>query len=79
MELNLNLNLTIENEKAVAKATRVKKAVEKKKASAFQPTWEQVWITGYPTTTGKHKNGIFQAKISDSDRAKLVEVKKAVE
>ena len=79
MELNLNLNLTIDNEKAVVKATRVKEAVEKKKASAFQPTWEQVWVTGYPTTTGKHKNGIFQTKISDSDRAKLVEVKKAIE
>lgn len=77
--MQLNMNLIINNERETKKTVRVKEAVAKKQAAAFQPTWEQVWITGYPTTTGKHKNGIFQTKISEVDRERLLEVKKAVE
>lgn len=73
----LQLNLTMDTE--VQKQARVLEAVQKKKASAYQPTWEEVWMKGYPTSTGKHKNGIFQTKLSDTDRQRLMEVKSAIE
>lgn len=74
--LQMNLSLDIDSKD---KQERVAQAVQKKQASAYQPTWEEVWITGYPTTTGKHKNGIFQTKISDTDKQRLIDVKQAVE
>ena len=40
----------------------------------FQPTWEQIWNTGYTRPTGTFKEGIFK-KLSDSDKKKLEEVK----
>lgn len=81
MQLNMDLtmDLLIDNQKETKKAERVKEATQKKTASAFQPTWEQVWITGYETPTGSQKKGIFQTKITESDKEKLIEVKKAVE
>ncbi|PEF03552.1 DNA polymerase [Bacillus thuringiensis] len=58
---------------------RVRVAEAKKKASMYQPTWSEVWDTGYMTHTGKLKVGIFQAKNSATDRKRLLEVKEAIE
>lgn len=59
--------------------SRVTEAQKKKELKNYEPTWEEVWITGYPSTTGKHKNGIFQTKISPKDKERLIEVKTAIE
>ena len=77
--MQLVMDLKMNESQDMNKTARVKEAVEKKKASAFQPTWEQVWITGYPTPSGKHKNGILQTKLTETDKARLLEVKSAVE
>lgn len=53
---------------------RVKKARTKKKEALYQPTWEEVWYTGY----GK-KKGIFKTKISKLDKERLEIVKLAIE
>ncbi|WP_231120616.1 hypothetical protein [Bacillus safensis] len=58
---------------------RVSEAQKRKQLKDYEPTWEEVWITGYPTTTGKHKNGIFQTKITPKDKERLIEVKTAIE
>lgn len=71
--MQLKLNLTLENNEDVAKE-RVKEAKEKKAKAAYEPTWEEVWVTGY----GK-KKGILQTKISDLDKQRLLEVKHAIE
>lgn len=77
MQLNMNLNLDTERE-AKAEA-RVKEAKKKKALAKYEPTWEEVWVTGYTTHTGSVKKGIFQTKISDTDRPRLVAVKEAIE
>lgn len=79
MELDLTLNLNIDATKETKAAARVQAAKENKKKAAYEPTWQEVWETGYPTSTGKHKAGIFQTKITDKDREKLLEVKEAIE
>ncbi|HID0815734.1 TPA: DNA polymerase [Clostridium botulinum] len=71
MELKMDLKL---DNTEIKKADRVKQAKEKKAKAVYQPTWEEVWITGY----GK-KKGILQTKISDLDRKRVLEVKMAVE
>jgi DNA polymerase I len=73
----LNLNLSLKEDKQALE--RVRKANEKKQQASYQPTWEEVWYTGYVTHTGKRKKGIFQSKLTDSDRQKLLEVKQAIE
>ncbi len=75
--MQLNLNLSIESDKKTVE--RVQEAVNRKKKAAYEPTWQEVWETGYPTTTGKHKAGIFQTKLTEKDRDKLLEVKEAIE
>ena len=77
MELNFNLNMN--NTKEVESNKRIAQADAKKKASKYEPSWEEVWITGYPTTSGKHKNGIFQTKLTDKDHERLMDVKEAIE
>lgn len=78
MELQIDLGLEFDD--STAKMERVKEAQTKKKASAYEPTWSEVWYTGYPTASGKHKAGIFQTKISSQkDMDRLLEVKQAIE
>lgn len=77
MELNLKLN--IESEKEKKAEIRVKEAKKKKALAKYEPTWEEVWVTGYKTHTGSMKKGIFQTKISDADRPRLIAVKEAIE
>lgn len=75
MNLNLNLNMNEDNESN----KRVAEATAKKKASLYEPTWIEVWETGYKTATGSVKKGIFQTKITDKDRERLLLVKEAIE
>lgn len=77
MQLNLNLNLESQKEKKAEE--RVKEAKKKKALSKYEPTWGEVWITGYTTHTGSIKKGIFQTKISDADKPRLIAVKEAIE
>lgn len=76
MELKINIQITQEDTSA---KERVKKAEAKVKAQKHEPSWSEIWFTGYPTTTGKHKAGIFQTKLSDSDKEKLQQVKEATD
>ena len=77
MQLNLNLNIT--NEKEQSAEIRVKEAKKKKALAKYEPTWEEVWVTGYKTHTGSIKKGIFQTKISEADKPRLIAVKEAIE
>lgn len=73
MKLNLKLETGNETAKRVAEATA------KKKKAQYEPSWSEVWVTGYDTHTGRRKDGILQSKLTDNDKRKLLEVKKAVE
>ncbi|MFA2595222.1 DNA polymerase [Bacillus cereus] len=61
------------------KLKRMREAEKKKKLKAYQPTMHELWVTGYETHTGKHKQGIYQSKLSDSDKRKLDMVREAIE
>ncbi|MFT8313286.1 MAG: DNA polymerase [Clostridium sp.] len=63
-----------EQKKQAEKQQRIKEAKAKKAKAKEEPTWDEVWVTGY----GK-KKGIFQTKISDLDKQRLLEVKQAIE
>lgn len=78
MDLQINL-FTGETDKELKAMQRVQEAQAKKQAKNYEPTWEELWITGYPTSTGKHKAGIFQTKITDKDKERLKDVKEAIE
>lgn len=73
MKLELNLN------NSNTKSTKAKQVLKKEQDKQFQPTWEQIWFTGYTRPTGSFKEGIFNTKLSDADKEKLEEVKKAIE
>lgn len=74
MKLNINLDLDMKlEEKNIEKTTeRVKKAI--KKADKSEPTWEEVWVSGYG-----NKKGIFQSKVTELDKTRLMQVKAAIE
>ena len=74
----LNINLQIAEEDVRVKE-RVKKAEAKVKAQKHEPTWKEIWITGYTNPTGTIKKGIFQTKLTDSDKEKLIAVKEATD
>lgn len=76
MDLKINIQFNEDNTEAIERVNAINEVL---KAQKFEPTWQQVWITGYPTTTGKHKNGIMQSKLTDSDREKLQQVYHATE
>lgn len=71
---DLNINIQFQQEDAKQKKQRIREAEKRVSAQKKEPTWTQVWFTGYPTTTGKHKKGIFQTKLTDKDKEKLQEV-----
>lgn len=73
MEININIKLKDDTKKK----ERVKKAVKKKEK--YIPTWREVWHDGYTTHTGSIKKGIYQSKLTDADREKLLSVEMAVE
>ena len=72
----LQINLQDKEELAAGKIAAVKSRI---KDRSFQPSFEEVWSTGYVTHTGKRKLGILQTKISPADLEKLQRVKEAVE
>lgn len=75
MEINLDLKLDTTD-----KATkRVKEATKKRTVAKYEPTWNEVWVTGYETHTGSVKKGILQSKLTETDRTRLMEVKGAIE
>lgn len=75
MKINLNINLDAEKENK-KKIERVKAAAKKKQK--YIPTFEEVWHTGYKTHTGTVKKAIYQSKLTDADRNKLIEVEDAI-
>ena len=75
--MNLNFDLSLD-EDTKAKA-RIKEATKRKKDASYQPTWEEIWNTGYTTHTGTVKKGIFQTNLSAKDKERLLEVKDAIE
>lgn len=75
----MDLDIKLTEEKDNNSKDRVKKAQQSKQDSEFQPTWEEVWTTGYTRPTGTFKKAIFQAKNTDADLNKLYQVKEAVE
>lgn len=80
MDLQINLFTGDVEDKESKAMQRVKEAQRKKDLKQYDPTWEEVWITGYPTSTGKHKPGIFQTKITNpKDKERLIAVKDAIE
>ncbi|MHC5291095.1 DNA polymerase I [Bacillus licheniformis] len=79
MELNLDLSRDDEQKEYLRKKERIREAEHKKALKAYQPTDEEVWFTGYETHTGKRKNGIFQTRLTDTDRMKLEQVRLAIE
>lgn len=76
INVQLDLNLTEDKQETGA---RVKKAVMTKANKEFQPTWNEVWVTGYTKPNGTVQRGIFQMKLSDPDKKRLLEVKEAIE
>ncbi|MDM0495337.1 DNA polymerase [Clostridium perfringens] len=77
--MQLNLNLKLDSEKEAKAEARVKEAKLKKKLAKYEPTWDEVWVTGYKTHTGSIKKGIFQTKLSETDKERLLAVKEAIE
>jgi DNA polymerase I len=75
--MNLKMNLTFEEDYEAEK--RVRKATQKKKDATYQPTWDEIWVTGYTSHTGTRKKGIFQTNVSPKDKERLLAVKEAVE
>lgn len=77
MELQINLNLR--STKEVRAEVRVKEAKKKKELAKYEPTWQEVWVTGYTTHTGSNKKGILQTKLTQLDKERLLQVKGAIE
>ena len=75
--MQINLDLSIDTGNTETKA-RVKKAVTVKAAKDFQPTWKEVWETGYTKPTGTVQKGIFQMKLSEPDKKRLLDVRNAI-
>lgn len=79
LELRLNLNLEDNKEAEALVSKRVAEAKKKKDLAKYEPTWNEVWVTGYTTHTGSIKKGIFQTKLTDTDKGRLLAVKEAIE
>lgn len=77
MDLNIKLSLD-ENEDKEA-LQRVLEAEKKRALKEYQPSDEELWFTGYDTHTGKRKPGIFQTKLTNSDKEKLKLVYEAIQ
>lgn len=58
---------------------RVRQAEQQKAMREYQPSWQEIFVTGYQTHTGRQKKGLLQMKNSDKDKERLQEVRQAVE
>ena len=77
-ELNLsNLKPPGDNKQA---ADRVKVAQQKKQQALTEPTWDEVWVHGYTTGTGKDKKGILgTVRRGTLEYERLITLKKAID
>jgi DNA polymerase I len=76
--MDLNINLSIDNEDTNnKKKARAKAAQKKHKEATKEPSWVEVWH-GYEKN-GKHKKGIWELSNTPPDVEKLKEVKQAIE
>jgi DNA polymerase I len=75
LELNINIQFD-EDEKALE---RIKQTEKKVKAQKYEPTWNEVWVTGYTSHTGAFKKAILQSSVSAKDKERLLQVKEATE
>lgn len=57
---------------------KIKAITKKVKEAGYQPTFSEIWDTGYLTATGKQKLGILQSKMTPTDEKKLRQVREAV-
>ena len=69
--MDLSLNLKLDDKKASERIAKTKEKVAKAK---YEPSWEEVWLEGYG-----NKKAIFQTKLTDRERERLIEVKEALE
>lgn len=74
MQLNIDLGFTEDSS-----SKRVKEAQAKKDAKNYEPTWEEVWITGWTTHAGTFKKPILKTRLTDLDKQRLLDVKHAIE
>ena len=72
-------NFKLDNEDQNKQKQKIKEITGKKELSKYEPSWQEIWTTGYPTTTGKIKKGILDTKLTEKDKEKLLQVKAAVE
>lgn len=77
MELKIKLPKQKDNSEEIKEIIKEKERI--KRLKNYEPTWEEVWHTGYELHTGKHKKGIFEMSLSEPDKARLLEVKTAIE
>jgi DNA polymerase I len=75
VDLKINIQLT-EDDKALE---RIKQTEKKVKAQKYEPSWNEIWVTGYTSHTGTFKAGILQSKVTPKDKEKLLAVKEATE
>lgn len=75
MQLNIDLGFKEEQNNS----ERVKEAQAKKVSAQYEPTWEEVWVTGWTNHRGTFKKGIFSTKLTELDKKRLLEVKNAIE
>ena len=78
MQLDIKLNDT-SKKKEVKAQERVSKAKASKANADYDVSWSEVWDTGYTTPKGTVKKGIFQSKMTDRDRAKLLDLRNAID
>lgn len=78
MQLNIDLGYTEDtgNKKS---NSRVKEAQAKKAAKDYEPTWDEIWVTGWVTHTGSLKKPILKTRSTDLDKQRLIDVKHAIE
>lgn len=72
--MELKIDLKLDNTKEQEKKNRVEQAREKKAKAVYEPTWDEIWFTGYAK-----KKGIFKTKISNLDRQRLEAVRDAID
>lgn len=77
MQMEFFKDVTVDIDgKAMARA---KDAQAKQIAKSYEPTWAEVWTTGWTSHTGTFKKGIFQTRLTEKDAGKLQAVKMATE
>ncbi|WP_243237446.1 DNA polymerase [Heliobacterium chlorum] len=74
-ELNMGLPKPIEPDAS----DRIREAQLRKEMAQREPTWEEVWFSGWVSHTGTTKKAIFQTNLSNLDKERLKSVKSAID